>query len=281
MVYIRSKKIKDENYLYLVKSVWDKEKSTSKQELIKYLGNASGVTSNDIPLDYRNDPKILSFLSSKTGQGIKENEKLINKIRKELYNALSKGDFQEAFSIYKSYQATSDTTDFFENILTPVMYYVGDLWESNKISVATEHVCSNVAHGLVNIIMEKNSVPQTKPKVILCTPTGEEHNLGCKILESFLSCKGYKIINLSPSAPSESIFQSIENDKPKAVFVSITMKDNIGAGQRLVRKIKTKYALPVYVGGQAVKQVDSKFDTKILKDENLKQIEKILRADLK
>ena len=48
MVYIRSKKIKGESYLYLVKSVWDKKNSTSKQELIKYLGNATDVTSNDI-----------------------------------------------------------------------------------------------------------------------------------------------------------------------------------------------------------------------------------------
>ena len=281
MVYIRAKKIKGESYLYLVKSVWDKKNSTSKQQLIKYLGNATEVTSNDIPADYRNDPKILSFLSSKTGQGIKEREKLIDKIRKELYHVLTKGDFQAAFDIYKSFQGNSDTTDFFENILTPVMYHVGDMWASNKIGVATEHVCSNVAHGLVNIIMEKNSIPQTKSKIILCTPSGEEHNLGCRILESFLSCRGYKIINLSPSVPSESILQSIENDKPKAVFVSITIEDNLGAGQRLVRKIKSKYDFPVYVGGQAVKDTDTKFDAKIIKDENLKQIEKILRSDIK
>ena len=206
MVYIRSKKIKGESYLYLVKSVWDKEKSTSKQELIKYLGNATDVTSQDIPADYRDEPKILSFLSSKTGKGINEHKKLIEKIRKELFNVLSKGDFQAALDIYKSYRIKSGTSDFFENILTPVMYHVGDLWESNKIGVATEHVSSNVAHGLVNIIMEKNSIPQTKSKILLCTPSGEEHNLGCRILESFLSCKGYKIINLSPSAPSESIW---------------------------------------------------------------------------
>lgn len=281
MVYIRSKKIKGESYLYLVKSIWDKEKNTSRQELIKYLGNASDVTSNDIPIDYRNNPKILSFLSSKTGQGIKEREKLIDKLRNELYNVLTKGDFQGAMDIYKSYRVKSDTTDFFENILTPVMYHVGDMWESNKISVATEHVCSNVAHGIVNVIMEKNSIPQTKSKVILCTPSGEEHNLGCRILHAYLSCRGYKIINLSPSVPSESILQSIENDKPKAVFISITIKDNLGTAQRLVRKIKSKYDIPVYVGGQAVNGIDKKFDAKIVKDENLKQIEKMLRSDLK
>ena len=43
MVYIRAKKVKSDQYLYLVKSVWDSEKNTSRQEIVKYLGKASEV----------------------------------------------------------------------------------------------------------------------------------------------------------------------------------------------------------------------------------------------
>ena len=102
MVYIRSKQVKGESYLYLVKSEWDSKQSTSRQKIVKYLGNASAVTSNDIPSDYRNDPKIVSFLASKTGGGIKKKEKLIVKSRRDLYNYLSKGDFQEALNLYNT-----------------------------------------------------------------------------------------------------------------------------------------------------------------------------------
>ena len=49
MVYIRAKKVKSDQYLYLVKSVWDSKKSTSKQEIVKYLGKASEVVKDDIP----------------------------------------------------------------------------------------------------------------------------------------------------------------------------------------------------------------------------------------
>jgi len=58
MVYIRAKKIKSDQYLYLVKSVWDAKKNTSKQEIVKYLGKSSDVVNDDLPIDYRNDPKI-------------------------------------------------------------------------------------------------------------------------------------------------------------------------------------------------------------------------------
>ena len=63
MVYIRAKKIKSDQYLYLVKSVWDAKKNTSKQEIVKYLGKSSDVVNDDLPIDYRNDPKILSVIA--------------------------------------------------------------------------------------------------------------------------------------------------------------------------------------------------------------------------
>ena len=62
MVYIRAKKVKSDEYLYLVKSIWDSKKKTSKQEIVKYLGKASEVVKDDIPEEYRNDAKVLSVL---------------------------------------------------------------------------------------------------------------------------------------------------------------------------------------------------------------------------
>ena len=64
MVYIRAKKVKSDQYLYLVKSIWDSKRSTSKQEIVKYLGKASDVIKDDLPLEFRNDAKILSVLAS-------------------------------------------------------------------------------------------------------------------------------------------------------------------------------------------------------------------------
>ena len=77
LVFIRTKKVKGENYLYLVKSVWDAEKSSSRQEIIKYLGNAQTVTPEDIPSDFRNNPKITAFLSSNIGKTVKQKEEFL------------------------------------------------------------------------------------------------------------------------------------------------------------------------------------------------------------
>ena len=64
LAYIRTKRVKGILYAYLVQSEWNKHRGLSIQHNIKYLGRADGVEINDIPEEYRNDPKVLSFLSS-------------------------------------------------------------------------------------------------------------------------------------------------------------------------------------------------------------------------
>ena len=65
MVYIRTKTVKGIDYLYLVKSIWDANRKTSRQETVKYLGEASTVTKDDIPNEFQNNPKINSYLIKK------------------------------------------------------------------------------------------------------------------------------------------------------------------------------------------------------------------------
>jgi len=62
MVFIRTKKIKGHDYYYLVKNQWDPVKKKSTQQIIKYLGNVTNFNINDIPEEYRSNPRILSLL---------------------------------------------------------------------------------------------------------------------------------------------------------------------------------------------------------------------------
>jgi methanogenic corrinoid protein MtbC1 len=276
MVYLRAKVVKGQKYLYLVRSVWDPKKNTSKQETIKYLGKASEITKEDIPSDYRNDPKVVSFLASDEVMDMDKKEEMLLKIRDQLFRFLIRGDMDEAKKIYENYRTMSGTTNFFEKILTPVMYRVGDLWAANKISIADEHVCSNVASSLVRVIFDRNTTIPKKKKILICTPDGEQHNLGANILESYLSCNGFKVYNLSPSEPHDTIVGFIETAKPDVVFVSITLTDNIRPGQRLVKKIRERFDIPVFVGGQALKNDHARFEAQIVHDISLKNLSKLL-----
>ena len=279
MVYLRAKKVKSDNYLYLVKSVWDSKKNTSKQEIIKYLGKASEVVKDDIPIDYRDDPKILSVLALHNPDDIEKREESTKKSKQLLYKKLTDGDIHSSIKIYEEYIKIFSSADFFDKILRPVMYKIGDDWANNKISIATEHVASNVAQTLVKIIMERVTGMVNKRKILVCVPVGEEHHLGCDVLETYLSIKGFKVYNMGTSMPTESILSFIESNKPDVILVSITLEDNIPAGQRLVKKIKEQYNIPILIGGYALQSKKiPKFDATVISDIPLDEIPKIIRT---
>ena len=126
MVYIRAKQAKGDRYLYLVKSVWDPKKSTSRQETIKYLGKASDVKPDDIPPEYRNSPRIMAFRADNTARGTAESEKMTRRLRGDMVGALIAGDADRAFGIYETYCKASTLGNFYENLLKPAMYDVGE-----------------------------------------------------------------------------------------------------------------------------------------------------------
>ena len=112
MVYIRAKKVKADQYLYLVKSVWDSKKSTSKQEIVKYLGKASEVIKDDIPIEFRNDAKILSVLASYNPEDIQKREDATKKSKQQLFKKLTDGNLEECIKIYKNYVEIFNISDF-------------------------------------------------------------------------------------------------------------------------------------------------------------------------
>ena len=245
---------------------------------MKYLGKASDVVKDDIPEQYRNDPKILSVLASYNPEDIKKREDATKKSKQQLFKKLTEGNLEECVKIYKGYVEIFNIPDFFDKILRPVMSKVGSDWESGKLSIATEHVASNVAQTLVKIIMEQVSVSGNKKKILLCVPVGEEHHMGCDVLETYLTIKGFKVFNMGTSIPTDSIIEFIDMKKPDMVLISITIQDNVSAGQRLSKKIREHCKIPILVGGYAMQQGDPpKFEGNVIGDISLEEIPKLIR----
>ena len=282
LVYLRKKKVRNVEYLYLVKSEWDKKKRTSRQKTIKYLGDATTVNRNDIPAEYRDDPKINAFILENTPEDLKRKQILINKLQAQFFSALTEGELKNSIQLYESFVGQATIEKFYETIMNPVMEKIGSMWSAGELSIATEHVASNAAQSLVKIIGDNHKKNKLdKGKIIITTPVGEDHCLSCNVLESFLLSKGFTTFNLSPSTPAESLIQFIRTVRPTAILISITLEENIKSGQRLTKKIHNAYSkLPIFIGGQAfVNHKRLKFDAILI--ENTKQLEQIPRILIK
>jgi cobalamin-dependent methionine synthase I len=291
LVYIRSKKVKGIDYAYLVRSVWDQTNRTSKQETVKYLGKVTAITEQMIPIEYRNDPAVISFITRYSLIDSKHNDSLTRKLGQRLFEMLTAGDLNSVIKICDKYSNLFAMTQFFDNLLKPIMYNIGRLWAEEKLDIATEHVSVNTANALIKIINQRYLKSDTKNynkgKILICTPNGEQHNLACNILESILLSKGYRVFNASPSLPAYSIIDSLNRVLPDAILISVTLEDNIQTAKNLVRKIRTKFSsMPIFVGGLALNDIDKpvSFDTSnnttILRNVVLADAIKIIRSGL-
>jgi methanogenic corrinoid protein MtbC1 len=170
---------------------------------------------------------------------------------------LSAGDLQSLVKIYDKYANLFGMIQFYDNLLKPVMYNIGQQWAEGKLDVATEHVCVNTANALVKTIDERRLIRVTthhkRGTIFICTPNGEQHNLACNIIESVLLPMGYRVYNASPSLPADSVINSLNNILPDAILISITLREHIQTTRNLVRKIRAKFPLLlVFVGGIAL-----------------------------
>ena len=260
MVFIRDKKIKGNSYAYLVRNIWNNKNGKVRQEIVKYLGRSSKVTLEDIPTEYQKDPNIISFIACHSSDA----EKMELTMKEQMLELLMRNDIRSLVDIFEKYSHFFGLVRFYESLLAPVMYNVGKLWEEGRLNVATEHICSNAAHTLVKIINERVSrnpkENRKSPKILICTPEGEYHSLGCMVIESFLRSKGYSVSNIAPSVPSDSVIDFASKYDPDLIMISLTLPDNIGAANKLINKIlESKLDVShILVGGIGIESIKTK-----------------------
>ena len=278
-MFLRSKVVKGESYSYLVQSKWDVERKTSIQETVKYLGKTSRVNIDDIPHEYRYSPTILAFLANNKKIDAKERGKSILKIKQNTLKFLLSGDLDGLRLIFKNFRKTDTIPEFYEKILRPAMYDIGSLWRDGKLDVGSEHVASNVVTRLIESMNTKLKSKSKTKTVLVCTPNGEYHIIPCLMIETYLSLKGYNVINLAPSVPTKSLINHIAKEKPDLVLVSITLDEHVKDGMQLVKNIK-KLKIPIIVGGQALKDNKYNFGVTVSVTPNFSELSKVVKREI-
>lgn len=250
--------MKGHSYSYLVRNVWDNKKGKVRQEIVKYLGKSSKVVIGDIPREFQKDPNVVTFIACHSSDA----EKKESIMKEKMLEFLIRNDTDSLVDMFERYSQFFGLLKFYERLLAPAMYEVGELWKAGKLSVASEHLCSNAAQTLVKIINERisrNVANRKALKILICTPEGEYHSLGCLVIESFLRSKGYRVSNIAPSVPSDDILAFVDKFDPDLIVISITLGENIGVTNKLISKIlESRKAARILVGGIGIESITIK-----------------------
>lgn len=178
---------------------------------------------------------------------------LIEDILSECMEAIKEFDAKKLESILLSTSIRLTQPILIEDLITPLVYKVGDLWHSGEIRVANEHLAIPVIRNFLFNLLDSYSYNESAPILVSATPRGQEHELGALIVGVVAASSGWRVIYLGSNLPAEEIAAVVSHLQAKVAALSIVYP-NDDAYLKLELK-KFKHLLPddvsIIVGGRA------------------------------
>lgn len=143
--------------------------------------------------------------------------------------------------------------EVFENILTPSMRYVGELWENNEITVADEHVATGVCDFLMSRLYppaESGNTMTRKKAMFLCVKD-EMHYLGLKMVNMLFEEDGWDTLYFGPNLPLEYALKKAADWRPDVVGLSVSIVYNLPQIKEYVKGLASLPNQPkILLGGR-------------------------------
>jgi MerR family transcriptional regulator, light-induced transcriptional regulator len=141
-------------------------------------------------------------------------------------------------------------TDLFQRSL----YRIGELWEQNRISVAVEHLATAITESLLTAVYPQilDVRALSGRKAIISCSVNEFHQVGARMVADVLEVHGWDAWFLGANTPVEDLLQLIDEKRPDALGLSVSIYFNMGPLTRMMEKVRSHYKdLEILVGGQA------------------------------
>jgi len=143
--------------------------------------------------------------------------------------------------------------DLYTYVFTNVLYEIGRLWQTRKISVAQEHYVSAVTQYIITLAYDRVFAPGTKRHRILGVCIGDElHEIGIRMVCDIFELNGWDSHYLGANAPTERIISEVGHIKPDVLALSATLTSRISLCTETIAALKAHYPdLVIVVGGRA------------------------------
>jgi MerR family transcriptional regulator, light-induced transcriptional regulator len=143
--------------------------------------------------------------------------------------------------------------DVYEQVIKTALYEIGELWEYNKISVASEHLASAIVESLLNEIFPLLSSKQRKQKRILVASVENEfHQIGIKMVADIFESNGWDSFFLGANTPTSDLIRFAQTIHPDIIALSLSIYFHIPTLEIMIQKIRQVFPeIPILVGGQA------------------------------
>ena len=142
-----------------------------------------------------------------------------------------------------------------DEIIAPALWLVGDLWERGDISIADEHLATEISLRVLALEREVRRVAKARAKhrVLLAAPAGELHVVALRMTSDLLREAGFDVVMLGADVPPRALAAAAARHEPDVICLTSTMPG--GGDQVLISIHETQHACPgagYVIGGRGL-----------------------------
>lgn len=182
----------------------------------------------------------------------------VDSITDNFLQNLLKGNRANCSAIARQYLAKNPSIkDLYEEVFKVSLYEIGRLWETNQITVATEHMATAITESILNELFEQIiSGRKYNKKVVVACVGGEQHQVGIKMVADVFEMKGWESFFLGTGIPTNELVRFISEIKPDLLAISISVYFSFANLLKMLEIIRAKFPdLQIIVGGQAFTRI--------------------------
>jgi methanogenic corrinoid protein MtbC1 len=190
----------------------------------------------------------------------KDGESELSQIQKLFLESILNGQRKAAATIaVEAIRSGHSIADVYTEIFQQSQYQLGRLWESNKITVAEEHMATAITQLVMAQIYPLIELAETvRGRVVIVGVEGEMHQIGANMIADVLETKGWDGRFLGTNMPHQGILKAVEEHRADVVGISATMLFSIPNVIQLIKQLRENFdsdKQKIIVGGACFRQI--------------------------
>jgi methanogenic corrinoid protein MtbC1 len=184
-------------------------------------------------------------------------ESQIAELARAYVQALIAGDESAAEVVMReAMDAGLRSAEIDEKLIAPALWRVGEMWERGQLSVAEEHLATEITLRVLALQREAQRVAQARPHhcVMLATSPGEQHIVALRMVGNLLQEAGYHVLMLGAEVPSRSLGEAADRHEVDVICMSSTLRGRNHETLRSIDEIRDRRPSARFViGGRGLR----------------------------
>ena len=163
-------------------------------------------------------------------------------LRDRYLGTLLAGAWREAFDIAVEEALSEDVpvASLYLDVVQPAQYEIGRLWRQRRISVAREHLATELSRTVMAHL--RNHLPSRRrngKRVAVACVEGELHDLGARMVADFFEMDGFDVRFLGANVPAAALVELVREQAPDVLVLSATTSTSVTAVRRAVVAVRS------------------------------------------